>query len=46
MPPPLLVAPSSAAAVRVTDELFTELNLQARLRAALPPKVSFATVSI
>ena len=37
---------TSAVAVRATDELFTELNLQARLRAALPPKASFAAVPI
>ena len=35
-----------AVAARGTDELFTELNLQARLRAALPPKASFAAVPI
>jgi hypothetical protein len=39
-------AVTSAVAVRATDELFTELNLQARLRAALPPKASFAAVPI
>ncbi len=37
---------ASAVATRATDELFTELNLQARLRDALPPKVSFAAVPI
>jgi hypothetical protein len=37
---------TSAVAARATDELFTELNLQARLRAALPPKASFAAVPI
>jgi hypothetical protein len=37
---------TSAVAARSTDELFTELNLQARLRAALPPKASFAAVPI
>ncbi len=36
----------SAVSVRATDELFTELNLQTRLRDALPPKVSFAAVPI
>ncbi len=39
-------AVTSAVAVRATDELFTELNLQTRLRDALPPKVSFAAVPI
>jgi hypothetical protein len=39
-------AVTSAVAVRATDELFTELNLQARLRAALPPKASFAAIPI
>jgi hypothetical protein len=39
-------AVASAVAVRATDELFTELNLQARLRDALPPKASFAAVPI
>jgi hypothetical protein len=37
---------TSAVAARATDQLFTELKLQARLRAALPPKVSFAAVPI
>ena len=37
---------ASGVATRATDELFTELNLQARLRDALPPKVSFAAVPI
>jgi hypothetical protein len=37
---------TSAVAARATDELFTELNLRARLRAALPPKASFAAVPI
>jgi hypothetical protein len=36
----------SAVAARATDKLFTELNLQARLRAALPPKARFAAVPI
>ncbi len=39
-------AVASAVAARGTGELFTELNLQARLRAALPPKASFAAVPI
>jgi hypothetical protein len=39
-------AVASGVAARATDELFTELNLQARLRAALPPKASFAAVPI
>jgi hypothetical protein len=39
-------AVASAVAARGTDELFTELNLQARLHAALPPKASFAVVPI
>ena len=39
-------AVASAVAARATDELFTELNLQTRLRDALPPKVSFAAVPI
>jgi hypothetical protein len=37
---------TSAVATRAADQLFTELNLQARLRAALPPKASFAAVPI
>jgi hypothetical protein len=39
-------AVASGVAARATDELFTELNLQARLRAALPPKAGFAAVPI
>src|SRR5882724_1575222 len=39
-------AVASAVAARATDELFTELNLQARLRDALPPKASVAAVPI
>src|SRR5580698_1828075 len=39
-------AVASAEAARATDALFTELNLQARLRDALPPKASFAAVPI
>jgi hypothetical protein len=39
-------AVASAVATRATDELFTELNLQARLRAALPPKAGFAAVPV
>ena len=39
-------AVDSAVAARATDELFTELDLQARLRAALPPKASFAAAPI
>jgi hypothetical protein len=39
-------AVASAVAARATDELFTELNLQARLRDALPAKASFAAVPI
>ena len=39
-------AVASAVATRATDELFTELNLQARLRAALPPKASVAAVPV
>jgi hypothetical protein len=39
-------AVASAVAARSTDELFTKLNLQARLHAALPPKASFAAVPI
>ena len=35
-------AVASAVAARATDQLFTELNLQARLKDALPPKASFA----
>jgi hypothetical protein len=31
-----------AVATRATNQLFTQLHLQARLRDALPPKVSFA----
>ena len=36
----------SAVATRVTDQLFTELNVQARLRDALPPKASVAAVPV
>jgi hypothetical protein len=39
-------AVASGVAARATDELFTELNLQARLRAALPPKARFAAVPV
>src|SRR3954447_365296 len=39
-------AVASAVAARATDELFTELNLQARLRDALPPKASFAAAPV
>src|SRR5712672_2050800 len=39
-------AVASAVAARATDELFTELHLQARLRDALPPKAGFAAVPI
>jgi hypothetical protein len=39
-------AVASAVASRGADELVTELNLQARLRAALPPKASFAAAPI
>ena len=39
-------AVTSAVAVRATDELFTELNLQARLKDALPPKASFAAAPV
>ena len=39
-------AVTSAVAVRATDQLFTELNLQARLKDALPPKASFAAVPV
>ena len=37
---------TSAVAVRATDQLFTELNLQARLKDALPPKASFAAAPV
>ena len=36
----------SAVATRATDQLFTELNVQARLRDALPPKASIAAVPV
>ena len=39
-------AVASAVATRATDQLFTELDLQARLKAELPPKVSFAAAPI
>ena len=39
-------AVTSAVAVRATDQLFTELNLQARLKDALPPKASFAAAPV
>ena len=37
---------NSAVASRATDQLFKELNLQSRLRNALPPKASFVAVPI
>ena len=37
---------ASAVATRATDQLFTELDLQARLKASLPPKISFAAAPI
>ncbi len=36
----------SAVAARATDQLFTQLQLQTRLKEALPDKVSFAAVPI
>jgi hypothetical protein len=39
-------AVTSAVAARATDELFTELNLQTRLKDALPPKASFAATPV
>ena len=36
----------SAVATRATDQLFTALNVQARLRDALPPKASVAAVPV
>jgi hypothetical protein len=36
----------SVVATRATDQLFTELNLQARLKASLPPKIGFAAAPI
>jgi hypothetical protein len=39
-------AVASAVAARATDELFTELNVQVRLRDALPPRASFAAVPV
>jgi hypothetical protein len=39
-------AVASAVAARATDELFTELNVQARLRDALPPKAGIAAVPV
>ena len=39
-------AVASAVAARATDELFTELNVQARLRDALPPRASIAAVPV
>jgi hypothetical protein len=45
---PVFKDPAVAAAVatRATDQLFTELNLQARVKDALPPKASFAAAPI
>ena len=45
---PVFEDPAVAAAVaaRATEELFTELNVQARLRDALPPRASFAAVPV
>ena len=39
-------AVTSAVATRATDELFTQLNVQARLKDALPPKASAAAAPI
>ena len=39
-------AVTSAVAARATDELFTELNVQARLKAALPPKAGIAAAPV
>jgi len=39
-------AVASAVATRATDELFAELNVQARLKAALPPKASIAAAPV
>jgi hypothetical protein len=39
-------AVTSAVAARATDQLFTELNRQARLKDELPPKASFAAAPI
>jgi hypothetical protein len=39
-------AVTSAVAARATDELFTELNVQGRLKAALPPKASIAAAPV
>ena len=39
-------AVTSAVAARATDQLFTQLNLQARLKDALPPKASFAAAPV
>ncbi len=45
---PVLANPAvdAAVATRATNELFAELNLDARLHAALPPKVAFAAAPI
>jgi len=37
---------NSAVSARATDQLFKELNLQSRLRNALPPKASFVAIPI
>lgn len=39
-------AVTSAVAARATDELFTQLNVQARLKDALPPKASVAAAPV
>ena len=39
-------AVTSAVAARATDELFTQLNVQARLKDALPPKASAAAAPV
>ena len=36
----------TAVATRATDQLFTQLDLETRLKDALPPRVSFAAVPI
>lgn len=36
----------AAVATRVTDQLFTELNIEARLRAGLPPKAKVAAAPV
>ncbi|HYA69702.1 MAG TPA: hypothetical protein VED63_13305, partial [Acidimicrobiales bacterium] len=45
---PIFESPTvdSTVATRATDQLFTELDLQKRLKEALPPRISFAAAPV